>query len=127
MSRRLWPWRDAVKPQNAKHQDARRAARYVVLHHTGMGEAHFDLMIELVAGQRLATWRVGRWPPGKSDTFTPIGDHRREYLDYEGPVSGGRGEVRRVAAGELTVLQSTSDFIVVAINDLNELKLPRLR
>ena len=29
-----------------------------------------------------------------------IADHRREYLEYEGPVSGGRGEVCRVAEGE---------------------------
>ena len=29
----------------------------------------------------------------------PLGEHRREYLTYEGPVSGGRGEVKRVAGG----------------------------
>lgn len=28
-----------------------------------------------------------------------IADHRRIYLEYEGPLSGGRGEVSRVARG----------------------------
>lgn len=30
-----------------------------------------------------------------------IQDHRRLYLGHEGPVSGGRGSVRRVASGTL--------------------------
>lgn len=29
----------------------------------------------------------------------PLPDHRAIYLTYEGPISGGRGEVRRVAQG----------------------------
>src|SRR5262249_41898667 len=29
----------------------------------------------------------------------PLGDHRLAYLDYEGPVSGNRGTVRRVDRG----------------------------
>lgn len=28
-----------------------------------------------------------------------LADHRRVYLEYEGPLSGDRGEVRRVASG----------------------------
>lgn len=31
-------------------------------------------------------------------------DHRKAYLTYEGPVSGERGRVRRVAEGEVEVL-----------------------
>jgi hypothetical protein len=31
-------------------------------------------------------------------------DHRAFYLDYEGPVSGGRGEVLRVWAGYYEVI-----------------------
>jgi hypothetical protein len=32
----------------------------------------------------------------------PTADHRLLYLDYEGPVSGGRGTVTRVDAGSFT-------------------------
>jgi hypothetical protein len=32
----------------------------------------------------------------------PAGDHRLLYLDYEGPVSGGRGTVARVDGGTFT-------------------------
>ncbi|MEM8873908.1 MAG: hypothetical protein AAGD32_06570 [Planctomycetota bacterium] len=71
--------------------------RYVVLHHTGYDEDHFDVMVERERGGVLRTWRSATWPI--SGTVTPIHDHRRKYLDYEGPISGGRGEVRRVAAG----------------------------
>ncbi len=76
--------------------------RYVVLHHTGHGEPHFDLMIERDADGPLATWRLPAWPPSEGMVATPLPDHRRVYLQYEGPVSGGRGEVRRVATGQAT-------------------------
>jgi hypothetical protein len=33
-------------------------------------------------------------------------DHRPEYLDYEGPVAGNRGRVRRLARGVVTALHT---------------------
>lgn len=78
---------------------AKRPLRYAVLHHTGHGEPHFDVMVERAPGGPLRTWRVPRWPTEPGDPWTPLPDHRRVYLDYEGPVSEGRGEVRRVAGG----------------------------
>jgi hypothetical protein len=88
--------------------------RYVVLHHTGIDVPHFDLMVERSAGSPLATWRCAHWPPQEGDSLEPLAEHRREYLDYEGPVSGNRGEVRRVERGrcELTSSQ-TSGFRVL--------------
>lgn len=73
--------------------------RFVVLHHTGLGEPHFDLMLERSPGGPLQTFRLPDWPVTRRMSLTPLGDHRPDYLDYEGPVSGGRGAVRRVAAG----------------------------
>ena len=73
--------------------------RYVVLHHTGYGEDHFDLMLEVSAHDPLITLRSPVWPILEDVQLTPLGEHRREYLSYEGPVSGGRGDVKRVAAG----------------------------
>ena len=73
--------------------------RYVVLHHTGYGEDHFDLMFEVSVDDPLRTLRSPVWPITQDVQLTPLGNHRREYLTYEGPVSGGRGHVRQVAAG----------------------------
>lgn len=76
----------------------------VVLEHTlPDGTVHFDWMIEhpSFAGEhRLVTWRVES-RPDTADAFEAerIGAHRAAYLQFEGPVSGGRGSVRRMAAG----------------------------
>ena len=66
--------------------------RYVVLEHDHPAR-HWDLMLE--AGDVLRTWRLAA-PPGADQ---PIGatatfEHRLAYLDYEGPISGGRGQSR---------------------------------
>jgi hypothetical protein len=51
-----------------------------------------------------ATWAraLGCETAGATDSVpaTRLADHRLAYLDYEGPVSGGRGSVTRVACGE---------------------------
>ncbi len=88
--------------------------RYVVLHHTGWpGHAdHYDLMLQMRDGRSdedavLKTFAtaddVFPWPGGKA-TLQLISDHRRAYLDLEGPLSGQRGVVRRADAGELLLL-----------------------
>lgn len=69
-----------------------------MLHHTGHGEPHFDLLVESPAGP-LVTLRLPAWPVCSRLTFERLPDHRAIYLDYEGPISGNRGEVRRVEAG----------------------------
>jgi hypothetical protein len=74
--------------------------RYVVLHHEGVARPHFDLMVEWSAVEWLETFRCPAWPPRVGQTLTKIDSHRREYLEYEGPLSGDRGSVRRIAAGD---------------------------
>lgn len=76
--------------------------RAFVIHlHTGHGPPHYDLMFQF--GEALATWRVATSPgdlePGESVPATQLPDHRLAYLTYEGPVSRGRGHVRRVDTG----------------------------
>ena len=73
--------------------------RYVVLHHTGHGEPHYDLMFQRPDAHELRTFRSSVWPITTRTLLTPLPDHRAAYLDYEGPVSGGRGDVRRIEAG----------------------------
>lgn len=97
--------------------------RYVVLHHTGHDQPHFDLMFETAAGSPLATWRSATWPA--ISNLTPLADHRRAYLDYEGPVSNNRGQVRRVAAGTHTIIENTSQRLAVQLEDGEQLLLPK--
>jgi hypothetical protein len=74
--------------------------RFVILTHD-WPFLHWDLMLE--ADAALRTWRLLEEPgPGRSVPAEPLPDHRRAYLDYEGPVSGDRGTVARWDAGEFT-------------------------
>ncbi len=71
--------------------------RYVILEHD-FPSRHWDFMLE--SGDVLKTWRLAAPPqPGSAVAAEPSFDHRRAYLDYEGPVSGGRGTVTRWDAG----------------------------
>jgi len=71
----------------------------VVLHHVGYDKPHFDFMLELHPGALLTTWRLPVWPLVHRVRIEKLANHRRDYLSYEGPVSGGRGEVTRVFRG----------------------------
>jgi hypothetical protein len=76
--------------------------RFVILEHDHP-ELHWDLMLE--DGATLRTWRLARPPePGVMVSAMRIGDHRLAYLDYEGPVSGGRGTVQRWDTGDFAWL-----------------------
>ncbi len=71
--------------------------RFVVLEHSWNG-VHWDLMLE--AGESLQTWAIDE--PITAGIELParqLADHRLAYLTYEGPVSGQRGRVRRIAEG----------------------------
>jgi hypothetical protein len=72
--------------------------RYVILEHDHP-VLHWDLMLE--AGPVLRTWRLAAAPqPGRAVPAELSFDHRLAYLDYEGPVSGDRGRVRRWDRGQ---------------------------
>ena len=85
------------------------APRFALLRHDGHGATHFDLLIE--HGAALTTWQFDASPaalaPGRDLRGRRLPDHRRLYLDYEGPVSNGRGQVTRMdgGLGELRELQ----------------------
>jgi hypothetical protein len=87
-------------------------ARYVVLHHTGYGTEHFDFMLDLDAAGPLLTWRLPAWPAADVRDATPLPPHRRVYLEYEGPIGGDRGFVRRVAAGTCDVRRFDGQIVV---------------
>jgi hypothetical protein len=95
--------------------------RFVILHHVlppDSGRAdHFDLMLERDADGPLLTWELPELPQFHSEyAARQLPPHRREYLDYEGPVSGDRGHVTRKARGtcewiEPTVVKLTSETL----------------
>ena len=89
--------------------------RYVILEHDHPF-LHWDFMLE--AGTGLRTWRLATPPePGQVIAATPLGEHRRLYLDYEGPLSGDRGRVVRWDAGTFRWLTDTGDRIVVQLQE----------
>ncbi|MFH0974253.1 MAG: DNA polymerase ligase N-terminal domain-containing protein [Spirochaetota bacterium] len=82
--------------------------RFVIQHHAGKDE-HYDLMIEQSDADALLTWKIGLADmnlllSGSHVNAERLADHRKEYLDYEGPVSKGRGSVRIFDRGECTPL-----------------------
>ncbi len=87
--------------------------RYVILSHDHPFP-HWDLMLE--CGDALRTWRLADLPEaGKSVVAELLGDHRLAYLDYEGPVSGGRGSVKRWDRGAFEWLEHSAESVSVAV------------
>ena len=77
--------------------------QFVILEHTvpvgGDRSDHWDVMLESPNG--LLTWASPPFPAGILKwEVTPLPVHRAMYLDYEGPISGNRGYVRRFDRGE---------------------------
>jgi hypothetical protein len=120
-------------------QFTRQRGRFAILTHDHPF-FHWDLLLE--AGNAAWTWRLrerretrdeGREPAiPPSDLSTlfieRIADHRRLYLDYEGPVSGNRGHVARVDWGEYSITsECEAEFHVwlVGQQDSRTIILPR--
>lgn len=97
------------------------ALRYAVLHHTLVTKPHYDLLLEASAHAPLLAWRCESWPPESGSALERLPDHRRIYLEYEGPISGGRGEVKRVAGGVIHHLQATEVLVQLRIDCVDNL------
>ncbi len=90
--------------------------RFVILHHTGFGREHWDLMLE--SADALWTWKLSQDPTagvGRVVEAVKIGDHRKHYLDYEGPLSGNRGQVSRVDHGELASIDLDENTVTAKL------------
>jgi len=93
------------------------SSRYVILHHRLDQGEHWDLMLE--QGEVLLTWQLLREPVNRENLPIParrIGDHRKAYLDYEGPLTGNRGTVRRVDSGVVEIEENTPKCIRFKLN-----------
>lgn len=98
-----------------EQSDSVPRARFVVLQHTDRQGVHFDLMVD--GGEVLVTWKSPRPPEAtgaEGCLWHRIVDHRRVYLDYEGPVSGDRGSVVRHDSGMCMIHVQQADRWEVA-------------
>jgi hypothetical protein len=96
---------------------------FVVLHHSGVDPAHFDLLIDVDPAGSVPTWRLDAWPADLTVGAKLLKPHRRLYLTYEGPVGGDRGQVAQVATGVLQ-LDCSDDVAIAAFGDGSRVRLP---
>ncbi len=95
--------------------------RFVILRHTpgpqgtrGQNASnpvptHFDWMFE--AAGALKTWAtepIASFQQGISMKVEKLADHRVHYLDFEGDIGGGRGEVQQILSGHYQVIEEAS-------------------
>ncbi len=84
------------------HSIAGVQPRFALLHHAMEAAAgrfdHWDLMLENAGS--LITFELDRVPSGPGVIESKrLADHRLTYLDYEGHISGNRGQVVRLDRG----------------------------
>ncbi len=101
----------------------RTMPRYVILlHELSPGNelarrdaTHWDLMLEW--GTALRTWAIAREPAlGLTCDAEQLADHRLAYLEYEGPVSGNRGQVTRWDAGQFEIESQADDSLTLLLH-----------
>ena len=88
--------------------------RFALLIHDSPRGLHYDFFLE--EGEVLKTWALPHLPePGLEIACEALADHRPIYLDYEGPISGGRGTVARWDQGTFVIELWTDDEIIVEL------------
>jgi len=102
--------------------------RFVLLRHecpVSSGKpSHWDFMLE--SGGALRTWDLRELPASWASaldeashatevTALPLPDHRIEYLDYEGPVSGDRGSVRCCDRGMFELVEADQESLTAVL------------
>jgi hypothetical protein len=87
--------------------------RFVVLEHDHP-YLHWDFMLEI--GDHLRGWRLAEAPrAGACVQAVAVANHRLAYLDYEGPVSGGRGTAQRWDTGAFVGNAAGQDYVDVTV------------
>jgi len=91
--------------------------RFVIQEHTTAEGTHWDLMLE--QGNVLTTFRLAEMPtasPTHAIRAEKIFDHPLRFLNYEGPVQQGTGQVRIVDRGLYRLLAPPDQTIVMALD-----------
>jgi len=96
--------------------------KFVVLRHNvgakldRTSESHFDWMFEIEG--LLWTWATApfeRFDQSIETDCYRLADHRIDYLEYEGDLSGERGSVCRVLSGNFEVIENHADRFVAQL------------
>ena len=89
--------------------------RFVVLEHAAPQGTHWDFMLE--TREALITWALAQPPDAAPQVAAEaLPDHRKDYLDYEGAVSGDRGSVTRWDHGTYQLRRHDLDEIAVVLS-----------
>lgn len=111
-----------------KYDTAAIMPRFVLLRHECPPQfekpSHWDFMLEW--GEVLRTWELRQLPTRWAEALgvlecadsvdaAPLADHRLAYLDFEGPLTNGRGSVRQCGAGTYEIHQDEPDELVVEL------------
>lgn len=89
--------------------------RFAILCHDSPGGVHWDFLLEV--GPVAKTWALPQAPESGVDmTCRALADHRLTYLDYEGPVSGGRGSVARWDHGACHIDRQSDLELVIELS-----------
>ena len=91
--------------------------KFVIHRHTTVPD-HYDLMIEREG--YLETYRIDEhdmmlFLQGDEVASEKIGDHGKDYLTYEGPISCDRGHVSLFDEGEYSVERRDADGMVLRV------------
>ncbi len=115
---------DSISQPTAAANVTPNTLRYAILEHTVAAQSHWDLLLEQAPDQLLATWKINL-PPEQwlqacqthgSIPVVRLPNHRRIYLDYSGPISNNRGEVRQVQTGLLRWLKSSEHYCAAVLS-----------
>lgn len=92
-----------------------QSGRFAILEHRTSEAVHWDLLLEW--GDVLRAWSLAQPPESGCGAIAAImlPDHRKLYLDYEGPISGDRGEVARWDCGTFTLLGGSDRSLLVEL------------
>jgi hypothetical protein len=89
--------------------------RFAILRHDGPQGSHWDLLLE--TGGVLRAWSLPQPPqPGVEMTAEALPDHRLIYLEYEGPISGGRGTVTAWDRGDYRWVRQDDAQLVIQLS-----------
>lgn len=93
--------------------------RFVLLRHempeSSQRASHYDLMLER-SGDLFTLELLAALEPAVPQAGRELAPHRKAYLDFEGAVSGDRGEVRRIDRGSLRISSWAGDAIEVELH-----------
>jgi hypothetical protein len=105
-------------PTELSSSESNELRRFVILEHTGTASykpgVHWDLLCE--EGETLRAWEFPEPLTVLRQKVHALPAHRLIYLDYEGPITGDRGSVRRIAEGTYLLLRETATEWVVRLN-----------